>query len=83
MKPLGVIFSIIVGGAVAGPLGMFFGVPIFAVVFTMFGDAVDKVYSKKKGIPLVKAETAKPSPEKKEKHEKIAQKDESDNKNNG
>ncbi len=83
MKPLGVIFSIIVGGAVAGPLGMFFGVPIFAVVFTMFEDAVDKVYSKKKGIPLVKAETAKPSPEKKEKHEKIAQKDESDNKNNG
>ena len=32
VKPLAVIFAIIVGGAVAGPLGMFFGVPIFAVI---------------------------------------------------
>ena len=32
VKPLAVIFSIIVGGAVAGPLGMFFGVPLFAVL---------------------------------------------------
>ena len=32
VKPLAVIFAIIVGGAVAGPLGMFFGVPIFAVL---------------------------------------------------
>ena len=32
VKPLAVIFAIIVGGAIAGPLGMFFGVPVFAVV---------------------------------------------------
>ena len=32
VKPLAVIFAIIVGGAVAGPLGMFFGVPVFAVI---------------------------------------------------
>ncbi|MBQ8941141.1 MAG: AI-2E family transporter [Firmicutes bacterium] len=32
VKPLAVMFAIIVGGAVAGPLGMFFGVPIFAVI---------------------------------------------------
>ena len=33
LKPIGVIFAIIVGGAIAGPLGMFFGVPIFSVIF--------------------------------------------------
>lgn len=32
IKPLAVMFAIIVGGAIAGPLGMFFGVPIFAVL---------------------------------------------------
>lgn len=32
VKPLAVIFSITVGGAIAGPLGMFFGVPVFAVL---------------------------------------------------
>ncbi|MBQ9519437.1 MAG: AI-2E family transporter [Firmicutes bacterium] len=47
VKPLSVIFAIIVGGAVAGPLGMFFGVPIFAVVIRsilQFGEM------RKKGI---------------------------------
>lgn len=41
VKPLSVMFSIIVGGAIAGPLGMFFGVPLFAVLIKgilEFGD---------------------------------------------
>lgn len=47
LKPIGVIFSIIVGGAVAGPLGMFFGVPIFAAILTLINEFLDIVYDKK------------------------------------
>ncbi len=32
LRPIGVIFSILVGGALMGVFGMFFGVPIFAVI---------------------------------------------------
>ncbi|MBR6401401.1 MAG: AI-2E family transporter [Firmicutes bacterium] len=38
VKPLAVMFAIIVGGALAGPLGMFFGVPIFAVIIRSIMD---------------------------------------------
>ncbi len=47
LKPIGVIFAIIVGGAIAGPLGMFFGVPIFAFLFKTLFDLIDKQYSRK------------------------------------
>lgn len=47
LKPIGVIFAIIVGGAIAGPLGMFFGVPLFACIFKLFFDFIDKTYLKK------------------------------------
>lgn len=49
IKPIGIIFSIIVGGALFGPAGMFFGVPIFAVIFSTFNRFIDKKYSKKYG----------------------------------
>lgn len=47
LKPLGVIFAITVGGAVAGPLGMFFGVPVFSVFFSIFMELVEKNYINK------------------------------------
>ncbi len=43
LRPLWIIFAISVGGALAGILGMFFGVPILAIIF-YFGD----VFLKKK-----------------------------------
>lgn len=36
IRPLGVIFSITVGGALFGVMGMFFGVPIFALISTAY-----------------------------------------------
>ena len=50
IKPVGIIFSIIVGGAIFGPAGMFFGVPIFAVIFSVFNRFIDKKYSTKYGV---------------------------------
>ena len=50
IKPVGIIFSIIVGGAIFGPAGMFFGVPIFAVIFSVFNRFIDKKYSRKYGV---------------------------------
>ncbi len=47
LKPIGVIFAIIVGGAVAGPLGMFFGVPLFACLFKLFFNFINRIYSEK------------------------------------
>jgi hypothetical protein len=49
VKPLGVVFAIIVGGAIAGPLGMFFGVPAFSIISELVNDIVEKNY-RKKGI---------------------------------
>lgn len=33
-----------------GPAGMFFGVPIFAVIFSTFNNFIDKNYEKKYGV---------------------------------
>lgn len=49
IKPIGIIFSIIVGGAIFGPAGMFFGVPVFAVIFSTFNRLIDKIYKEKYG----------------------------------
>lgn len=51
LKPIGVIFAIIIGGAIAGPLGMFFGVPIFGVLFTIALDIIETRYKNKLNIP--------------------------------
>lgn len=47
MNPLWIILSIILGGAIAGPLGMFLGVPICASIKLFFGEEVDRRYSQK------------------------------------
>jgi predicted PurR-regulated permease PerM len=47
MKPIGVIFAILGGGALFGPIGMFFGVPFFAVFKTMFSSFLDRKYREK------------------------------------
>lgn len=47
VKPIGIIFAIIIGGALFGPLGMFFGVPVFAVILTMIRSSIDKRYDNK------------------------------------
>ena len=53
VRPLLIIFSITVGGAYFGPLGMFLGVPFFATVQFLIGNWVDyRLY--KKNIKLEK-----------------------------
>lgn len=47
LKPMGVIFAIIVGGATFGVLGMFLGVPVFAVIVTLFKTILNKKYDEK------------------------------------
>lgn len=44
LKPLEVIFAIITGGALFGIFGMFFGVPIFAVILKILRNSVNKKY---------------------------------------
>ncbi len=46
MSPIWIILSIIIGGAIMGPLGMFIGVPIFASLKMFLSDAIDKKYEK-------------------------------------
>lgn len=47
MSPIWIIFSILVGGALAGPLGMFLGVPICAAIRMFFDEYVNKkIYDK-------------------------------------
>lgn len=53
VRPLLILFSITVGGAYFGPLGMFLGVPFFATVQFLIGNWVDyRLY--KKNIKLEK-----------------------------
>lgn len=47
MSPLLIIFSIIVGGALMGPLGMFLGVPVFASIKMFWGEFIHKKYNSK------------------------------------
>lgn len=47
MSPLWIILSIIVGGAVAGPLGMFIGVPVCASIKLFFSEIVNQKYAEK------------------------------------
>ena len=47
IKPLGVIFSILIGGGLFGVLGMFFGVPVFAVISRTYGNFINKRIDKR------------------------------------
>lgn len=66
LRPLWIIFAISVGGSLAGILGMFFGVPILAIIF-YFGEVI---LTKKENLkfPEVKAhaEIKAPAEEKEE-----------------
>ncbi|MCR4671809.1 MAG: AI-2E family transporter [Lachnospiraceae bacterium] len=47
LKPVWVIFAIIVGGAVAGPIGMFLGVPIVGVLVFIGSDLLNYILSRR------------------------------------
>lgn len=48
LSPIWIIFSVFAGGAIAGPIGMFLGVPFFATI-KIFGEAfVDIKYEERK-----------------------------------
>lgn len=47
LSPLWIILAVMVGGAVMGPIGMFIGVPIFAIVKVFGGEYIDRLYWKK------------------------------------
>lgn len=44
LKPIGIVFSVIIFGELFGIAGMFFGVPIFAVICKVFNRFIDKKY---------------------------------------
>lgn len=54
LKPLGIIFSIMIGGAIWGAPGMFFGVPIFAIILSLCTNYIDKLYKNKYKIEYEK-----------------------------
>ncbi len=47
LRPISVIFAIIVGGATFGVIGMFLGVPVFAVLSSMFTIFLNRKYDEK------------------------------------
>lgn len=49
VKPLGIIFAVMLFGSWFGAAGMFFGVPIFAVISSIFNKYIDTEYNKKMG----------------------------------
>lgn len=57
LKPLWIIFAITVGGAYGGMLGMFFGVPIMAVIAYLLNKGVTKRLNNRKVIITMDEET--------------------------
>ncbi len=56
VKPMGIIFAILVGGGLFGVLGMFFGVPVFAVIARIFDRFVERrAQAKEKKLNLEEA----------------------------
>ena len=43
-----IMFAVIIGGGLFGVLGMFIGVPVFALIYTLFKEFVGKSLDKKK-----------------------------------
>lgn len=56
ISPLWIIVAVIVGGALLGPLGMFIGVPIFAIIKLFVNEAIDRRYEKKHGSDVPHSE---------------------------
>lgn len=46
LKPIGIIFAVIVGGNLFGVLGMFLGVPVFAVISHYFSQYIEEKHKK-------------------------------------
>lgn len=53
LRPLWIIFSITIGGAIAGPLGMFLGVPTFAVFVCLANRFLNHRLAKKQRHDLI------------------------------
>lgn len=51
LQPISIIFAITVGGAVAGVLGMFLGVPVIAVLTYLIGQVIDYLLRRKRLEP--------------------------------
>ena len=47
LQPISIIFAVTVGGAIAGPLGMFLGVPAVAVITYLVSQMLDFLLKKK------------------------------------
>lgn len=62
VRPLGILFAITVGGAYAGVLGMFLGVPIFAVIQYLLSMLIDRQLESKQIVVFNEAED-EPEPE--------------------
>ena len=43
-----IMFAVIIGGGLFGFMGMFIGVPVFALIYTLFKEFVGKSLDKKK-----------------------------------
>lgn len=56
VRPLGILFAITVGGAYAGVLGMFLGVPIFAVMQYLLSMLIDRQLESKQIVVFNEAE---------------------------
>lgn len=56
VRPLGILFAITVGGAYAGVLGMFLGVPIFAVIQYLMSMFIDRQLEARKIVVFNEAE---------------------------
>lgn len=46
IKPISIIFAILVGGGLFGVYGMFLGAPVYAVISTIISESIDKNYDK-------------------------------------
>ena len=51
LQPISIIFAVTVGGAIAGPLGMFLGVPVVAVITYLVSQLLDYLLKKKEIEP--------------------------------
>ena len=51
LQPISIIFAVTVGGALAGPIGMFLGVPVVAVITYLVSQLLDYLLKKKEIEP--------------------------------
>ncbi len=49
LKPISIIFAIIIGGGLFGVYGMFLGAPVYAVLATILQELINKNYEESKG----------------------------------